>query len=80
MRVTGYIGIDEPVVQIEQPTDIYALLNHYHSVMVEKSENAKGSKNVEKWEKAADFMVELMEEVEKQGWGNDESLEKVKYF
>ncbi len=70
MKINYYVGTDGPSILITQPTDIYTLLDWALGEFVEKSESAKGSKNVEKWEKASDFICELMELTDEKGFGN----------
>jgi len=80
MKAISYFGIEGEAIVIEQPTDIFPLLDWCQSRMIEKQEEAKGSKNVEKWEKAIDYLSELMDKVEAKGFGNMDDVEKVKYY
>lgn len=79
MKCIGYSGIEGYAIVIEQPTDIYPLLDWCQSRMIENQENARGSINIEKWQKAIDYLSKIMEQVEEDGFGNYEDVEKIKY-
>jgi hypothetical protein len=77
MKIISYIGAESETIVIEQPTDIYPLLDWCQSKMIELQENAKGSVNVEKWEKASNYLSKLMEQVEKDGFGNQDDIDNI---
>lgn len=79
MKNIIYLGIEEDCLVIEQPTDIYPLLDWCQSRMIEKQEESKGTKNVEKWEKAINYLSELMRDVESKGFGNTDNVDNVKW-
>lgn len=67
-------------VIIEQPTDIYPLLDWCQSRMMGHRDNAKGSVNVGKWSKAIDYLSTLMEEAEEDGFGSHDNIDKIDYI
>lgn len=79
MKCIGYLGVEGDAIVIEQPTDIYPLLDWCQSQMIEKQETQKGSVNIEKWQKGIDYLSKMMEQVEKDGFGNYEDVENVSY-
>lgn len=79
MKVIGYSGTEGYCIVIQQPTDIYALLDWCQSEMIEKQEVAKGTVNIEKWQKAIDYLSKLMEQSEKDGFGNQDDVDDIKY-
>lgn len=79
MKAIGYFGAEGDCIVIERPTDIYPLLDWCQSRMVENQENAKGSVNIEKWQKAIDYLSELMERVENDGFGNQDDVDRIVY-
>lgn len=79
MKVIGYLGAEGDCIVIKQPTDIYPLLDWCQSRMIENQEKAKGSINIEKWQKAIDYLSNLMDEVEESGFGSMEDVENIEY-
>ena len=79
MKVIDYLGAEGSCIVIEQPTDIFPLLDWAHSRMIEKQEKAKGSVNVEKWKNAIDFLAKQMEEAEAEGFGSMDNVEEIEY-
>lgn len=79
MKVIGYSGAEGDCIVIQQPTDIYPLLDWCQSRMIENQEKAKGSINIEKWQKAIDYLADLMDEVEEAGFGSIEDVENIEY-
>jgi hypothetical protein len=79
MKCIGYVGAEGDCIVIEQPTDIYPLLDWCQSRMIENQENTKGSVNVEKWQKAIDYLSKLMEQVEADGFGSFDDVDAVSY-
>ena len=75
MKAIEYIGAEGECIVIQQPTDIYPLLDWCQNQMIDSQENAKGSFNVEKWQKAIDYLSKLMEQVEKDGFGSSNDLQ-----
>ena len=76
MKENYYGGAEGAEIIIEQPTDIYILLDWCQSRMVELEENTNGSINKEKFAKAASFLSKLMDLTEKEGFGDEETLQK----
>ena len=79
MKIIGYVGAEADCIIIQQPTDIYPLLDWCQSRMMENQENTKGSVNIEKWQKAINYISKLMELVEKDGFGNQDDIDNIKY-
>ena len=79
MKCIGYVGAEGDCIVIEQPTDIYPLLDWCQSRMMDNQENTKGSVNVEKWQKAIDYLSKLMEQVETDGFGSFKDVDAVSY-
>ena len=79
MKCIGYVGAESDCIVIEQPTDIYPLLDWCQSRMMDNQENTKGSANVEKWQKAIDYLSKLMEQVETDGFGSFDDVDAVSY-
>jgi hypothetical protein len=75
MKNIGYSGIEGDALVIEQPTDIYPLLDWCQSRMIENQEKAKGTKNIEKWEKSINYLNELMDDAESKGFGNMDDVD-----
>ena len=76
MKLTSYIGVDEPVITIEKPTDLYPALDHIQNVMMELYDETGN----EEFEKCADFIGELMDSTEKKGFGNYEDVESIDHY
>ena len=79
MKQIDYIGSEGDCIVIEQPTDIYPLLDWCHSRMMEKQEDSRGSINNEKWQKAIDYLGVAMDHAEEHGFGNMESVDNIKF-
>ena len=76
MKETYYSGIEGAEIIIQQPTDIYILLDWCQSQMIELEENTSSHHQKERFSKAASFLSKLMELAEKEGFGNHETLEE----
>ncbi len=74
MKINNYFGIDDDVLIIEQPTDVYPVLDWLQSRMIENEESVKGSKNKDKFAKASNFLSELMDLAEQRGFGSHEDI------
>lgn len=79
MKLIIYAGTESDSIVIQQPTDIYPLLDWCQSRMIEIQENTKASVNVEKWQKAIDYLSKLMEQVEKDGFGNQDNVDNIEW-
>ena len=79
MKCIGYVGAESDCIVIEQPTDIYPLLDWWQSRMIDNQENTKGSVNVDKWQKAIDYLSKLMKQVETDGFGSFDDVDAVPY-
>lgn len=79
MKNILYSGIEGDVLVIDKPTDIYPLLDWRHSRMIENQEKAIGTKNIEKWEKAINYLSELMKDAECKGFGNMEDVDNISW-
>lgn len=79
MKQIRYVGAEGECIVIQQPTDIYALLDWCQSRMIDKQEEARGSRNVEKWEKAIVYLSKLMEQVEEDGFGGQDDIDNIEY-
>ena len=79
MKCIRYVGAESDCIVIEQPADIYPLLDWCQSRMIDNQENTKGSVNVEKWQKAIDYLSKLMEQVEADGFGSFDDVDNVSY-
>jgi len=77
MKAISYVGTEGECIVIQQPTDIYPLLDWCQSRMIDNKENTKGSVNIEKWEKAIHYLSKLMEQVEKDGFGSYEDVDNI---
>lgn len=71
------MGAEGDCIIIKQPTDIYVLLDWCQSRMIENQESEKGSVNVEKWDKAINYLSKLMEKVEEDGFGSQEDIDNI---
>lgn len=79
MKQISYVGAESDCIVITQPTDIYALLDWCQSRMMDNQKDAKGSVNVQKWEKAIRFLSKLMEQTEEAGFGSYEDIDNIEY-
>ena len=79
MKCIGYVGAESDCIVIEQPTDIYPLLDWCQSIMIDNQEKAKGPVNVEKWQKAIDYLSKLMDQVEADGFVSLDDVDNVSY-
>lgn len=79
MKITTYLGAEGDSIVIKQPTDIYPLLDWCHSQMIENQEKCKGTINIEKWQKAIDYLSELMDKVESDGFGCSDDVDSIEY-
>ena len=79
MKIENFIGVDGEVITITQPTDIYPLLDWAHSQMMELEENAKGTANKAKCQKAYQFLEKLMKQAEEEGFGDHEDVDNIEY-
>ena len=79
MKCIGYVGVEGDCVVIQQPTDIYPLLDWCQSRMMDNQEECNGTKNKEKWQKAIDYLSELMEQVERDGFGSIDYVDVIQY-
>lgn len=79
MKQIDYIGAEGTCIEIEQPTDIYPLLDWCQSRMMDNQEAVKGTVNKEKWQNAIDYLDKLMQQVEKDGFGNASDIDKINY-
>lgn len=77
MKQINYFGAEGECIVITQPTDIYPLLDWCQSRMIEKQEDANGSRNVDKWQKAIDYLSKLMEQVEEDGFGSMDDVDNI---
>ena len=77
MKQINYLGAEGECIVITQPTDIYPLLDWCQSRMIENQEKAKGSINVDKWQKAIDYLSKLMEQVEQDGFGDMDDVDNI---
>ena len=80
MKIISYVGAESECIVITQPTDIYVLLDWCQSRMIDNQESAKGEVNIQKWQKAIDYLDSLMNKVEEDGFGSHEDLDKVEYW
>ncbi len=79
MKITSYVGSEGECIVIQQPTDIYPLLDWCQTKMMDNQENAKGSVNVKKWENAIMYLSKLMVQVEKDGFGSQDDIDNIEY-
>jgi len=79
MKQIGYVGAEGECIVITQPTDIYAILDWTQSRMIDNQETEVGSKNIEKWQKAIDYISDLMDKVEADGFGSYEDIDNIEY-
>ena len=79
MKILNYVDGEGESIVIQQPTDIYPLLNWCQDKMIEKQRVAKGTVNIEKWEKAINFLGELLETVEDAGFGSLDDIDNIEY-
>jgi len=79
MKQLNYVGAEGECIVITQPTDIYPLLDWCQSRMLENQEKSKGEINFEKWEKAINYLSELMSQAEEDGFGSHEDVENIEY-
>lgn len=79
MKSISYIGIEGETIVINQPTDIYPLLDWCQSRMIENQEKAKGIANLDKWQKAINYLSELMDDAESKGFGNFNDIDSIEY-
>ena len=77
MKVINYVGCEGPCIVIQRPTDLYALIDWFHTQMVEISEGNSAS-SIEA-DSCAIFCSELMDEVELNGFGSPDDVENVEY-
>ena len=77
MKNEDFVGVDGDTLTITQPTDIYPLLDWCQSAMMEKEDEAQGTKNKEKWNKAIEYLNTLLIQVEKAGFGNQEDVDNI---
>lgn len=62
-------SIENDTFKIKQPTDIGKLLSWAKGQMLERKEETKGERNIEKWEAAIEYITKLSEQVKKDGFG-----------
>jgi hypothetical protein len=79
MKILNYLGAEGDCIIIQQPTDIYPLLDWCQSQMMDEQEKAKSSINIDKWEKGIKYLSKLMEQVEKEGMGGQEDIDNIEY-
>jgi hypothetical protein len=79
MKCINYLGAEGDCIVIQQPTDIYPLLDWCHSRMIENQQEEKGSVNVGKWQKAIDYLSTIMVKCEADGFGNFDDVENIEY-
>ncbi len=79
MKLINYVGSESECIVIQQPTDIYPLLDWCHSKMMDKQDECIGSINIDKWQKAIDYLAELMDKVSLDGFGNPDDIDNIQY-
>ena len=77
MKVEGYSAGDQ--ITITQPTDILPLLYWCQNQMMDNQEAQRTDHNKHKWQRAIDYLSNLMDKVEEDGFGSYDDIENVEY-
>lgn len=73
MNTHDYVGVPYPCIEIDSPKDTYTLLDWLHSqfmTLQEKYEDKGQFVMASDFEKAANYICELMDKVEADGFGD----------
>jgi len=64
-----YLGTEAPTIVIEKKEDLYPLLDHFHTELMELGYDEETTK----------YISELMDKVEKDGFGSYDDVENVEH-
>lgn len=79
MKLISYAGIDNPVITIERPTDLYAVLDWVQTEMIKLSEDAEIEEQGIMFNNCCQFISELMDLTELRGFGNQDDVDSIEY-
>lgn len=70
MKIQTYIGIDGQVIIIERHQDLFPLLDWFHTQLMDRGAN----------DEALNYISDLMDRVEKHGYGSQNDIDDIEYF
>lgn len=76
MKIANYIGIEDSVITIESEKDLYPLLDHIQSRMMDLYDETGD----EKISECATFISTLMELSEEEGYGSFEDIDNIEWI